>query len=228
MPEAVGICHLYRLFYRCHLLFHGLSWWLSGKASVCQCRRHRRHGFDPWVWKIPLRRKWQLTPVFLPGKSLGQRSLAGSSPWGCKELDTTEQLSTHTLPLFQAWCIWAQKAKQHQQLWCGNTKYYLGHFSTKEAMYASLSPSFLTPCRILPPSSGIPFRASLLLSNPQLTEHLVLKHCFYSKDSANSWIFNDILCLISVAHWMIHPLSIFCKSSCGYSIWIPGLHENAP
>ena len=96
MPEAVGICHLYRLFYRCHLLFHGLSWWLSGKASVCQCRRHRRHWFDPWVWKIPLRRKWQLTPVFLPGKSLGQRSLAGSSPWGCKELDTTEQLSTHT------------------------------------------------------------------------------------------------------------------------------------
>ena len=167
-----------------------------------------------------------LIPGF--GKSLGQRSLAGSSPWGCKELDTTEQLSTHTLPLFQAWCIWAQKAKQCQQLWCGNTKHYLGHFSTRGAMYASLSPSFLTLCRILPPSSGIPFRVSLLLSNPQLTEHLVLKHCFYSKDSANSWIFNDILCLISVAHWMIHPLSIFCKSSCGYSIWIPGLHENAP
>ena len=38
--------------------------------------------FDPWVEKIPWRRKWQLTPVFLPGKSHGQKSLAGYSPWG--------------------------------------------------------------------------------------------------------------------------------------------------
>ena len=134
----------------------------------------------------------------------------------------------HTHFLFQAWRIWAQKAKQRQQLWRGNTKYYLGPFSTRGAMYASLSPSFLTPWRVLSPSSGIPFHVSLLLSNPQLTEHLVLKHYFYSKDYENSWIFNDILCLIPVAHWMIHPLGIFCKSSCGYSIWIPGLHENAP
>ena len=44
----------------------GLPWWLSGKDSACQCRRH---GFDPWVWKIPWRRNWQPTPVFLPGKS---------------------------------------------------------------------------------------------------------------------------------------------------------------
>ena len=46
-------------------------------------------GFDPWVRKIPWRRKWQPTPVFLPGKSQGQRSLAGYSPWGHKESDTT-------------------------------------------------------------------------------------------------------------------------------------------
>ena len=39
-------------------------------------------GFDPWVGKIPWRRKWQVNPVFLPGKSHGQRSLAGYSPWG--------------------------------------------------------------------------------------------------------------------------------------------------
>ena len=113
---------------------------------------------SPYLW----RRLWWPTPVLLPGKSLGQRSLAGSSPWGCKELDTTEQLSTHTLFLFQAWRIWAQKAKQRQQLWCGNTKYYLGPFSTRGAMYASLSPSFLTPWRVLSPSSGIPFHVSLL------------------------------------------------------------------
>ena len=47
----------------------------SGKESTCQCRRHKRHGFDPWVRKIPWRRAWQPTPVFLPGESHGQRSL---------------------------------------------------------------------------------------------------------------------------------------------------------
>ena len=46
----------------------------------------------PWVGKIPWRRKWQHTPVFLPGKSHGWRSLAVYTPWGRKELDTTEQL----------------------------------------------------------------------------------------------------------------------------------------
>ena len=44
----------------------------------------------PWVGKIPWKRKWQPTPVFLPGKSHGWRSLVGYSPWGSKELDTTE------------------------------------------------------------------------------------------------------------------------------------------
>ena len=62
-------------------------WWFSGKESSCQCRRPK---FDPWARKIP-RRKWQPTPVFLPGKSHGQRSLAGSSPWTRKESDTTKQ-----------------------------------------------------------------------------------------------------------------------------------------
>ena len=52
----------------------------SGKEPICQCKRHKRHGFDPWVGKTPWRRKWQLTPVFLPGESHGQRSLAGNSP----------------------------------------------------------------------------------------------------------------------------------------------------
>ena len=56
-----------------------------------QCRRH---GFNLWSGKIPWRRKWQPTPVFLPGKSHGQRSLAGYSTRGHKELDMTEKLST--------------------------------------------------------------------------------------------------------------------------------------
>ena len=52
--------------------------------------RLKRRGFDPWVGKIPWRRAWQPTPVFLPEESHGERSLAGGSPWGCKESDTTE------------------------------------------------------------------------------------------------------------------------------------------
>ena len=53
----------------------GLPWWFSG--------------FNPWVEKIPWRRAWQPTPVFLPGESHGQSSLAGYSPWDHKESDTT-------------------------------------------------------------------------------------------------------------------------------------------
>ena len=49
--------------------------------STCQCRRHR---FDPWVGKIPWKKKWQPTPVFLPGNSHEQGSLVSYSPWGCK------------------------------------------------------------------------------------------------------------------------------------------------
>ena len=50
--------------------------------------------FDPWVGKIPWWKKWKLTPIFLPGKSHGQRKLAGYSPWGCRESDTTERART--------------------------------------------------------------------------------------------------------------------------------------
>ena len=67
-----------------HLI--GLPRWLSGKESACKCRRH---GFSPWVVTIPWWRKWLRTPVFLPGKSHGQRSLVCYSPWGHKESDTT-------------------------------------------------------------------------------------------------------------------------------------------
>ena len=58
--------------------------------SPLQCRRP---GFDSWVGKIPPRREWQPTPVFLPGESHGQRSLAGYSPRDHKKLDTAETLT---------------------------------------------------------------------------------------------------------------------------------------
>ena len=70
-----------------------------GKEPTCQGKRRKRHGFSPQVGKIPRRRPWQPTPLFLPGESHGQRSLAGYSPWGHKESDTTEvveRVHTHT------------------------------------------------------------------------------------------------------------------------------------
>ena len=60
-----------------------LPWWLSGKESACQCRRH---GFNPWAGNILWRRKWQPIPAFLSGKFHGQRSLAGYSPWVRKKV----------------------------------------------------------------------------------------------------------------------------------------------
>ena len=71
----------------------GASQVLSGKESACQCRRRM---FNPGMGRIPWRRKWQPTPVFLPRKSHRQRSLAGYSPWSCKESNKTE----HTRMLF--------------------------------------------------------------------------------------------------------------------------------
>ena len=67
----------------------------SDKEPACQFQRHKRCEFDSWVAKIPWRRAWQPTPVFLPGESHGQKSLVGYSPWGLKESDMSEQPSTH-------------------------------------------------------------------------------------------------------------------------------------
>ena len=64
LPDSLGSC----------------SAGVSGKECTCQCRRCKRPGFDPWVEKIPWRRTWKATPVFLPGESHGLRSLEGYSP----------------------------------------------------------------------------------------------------------------------------------------------------
>ena len=84
----------------------GLPWWLSGKESTCNAGDTcRRHGFDSWVGKILRRRKWQTIPVFLPGKSHGQGSLVGYSPWGGRrvkcDLATRQQQQKTKTPLSQ-------------------------------------------------------------------------------------------------------------------------------
>ena len=79
----------------------GFSAGASGKVLACQCRRQKRCGFDPQVGKIPWRRAWQPTPVFLPGECHGQRSLVSYSPWGCQGSDTTEA----TQPAHTSGCL---------------------------------------------------------------------------------------------------------------------------
>ena len=76
--------HILFLFLRMYQML-----WTSVVAQTVglQCRRP---GFDPWVGKIPWRRAWEPTPVFVPGESHGQRSLVGCSLWDHKELDMTE------------------------------------------------------------------------------------------------------------------------------------------
>ena len=97
-------------------VFYGLPWFLIGKESACRCKRHM---FNPWVGKILWRRKWQPTPIFLPGESHGQSSLVGYH----KESDVTEHahikknrhLKLMNLALFHIWedaRVWAHQRRK--------------------------------------------------------------------------------------------------------------------
>ena len=82
----------------------GLPRCTSGEESGCRCRRHGRCGLDPWVGKIPWRRAWQPTPVFLPGASYGRQSLTGSLH-RVAELSTTEATWHTRKPIFSSTCL---------------------------------------------------------------------------------------------------------------------------
>ena len=91
-----GLLHCRQILYQ--LSYQG-SQWLSGKEATCRCRSAGEHRFDPWVGKIPWRRKWQPTPVFLPGESHGQKSY---SLWSRKESEMTERLVMHVQYTFMS------------------------------------------------------------------------------------------------------------------------------
>ena len=74
----------------------GLPRWHSGKGLICLCRRHKRHGFDPWVKNIPWSRKRQPAPILLPGIVHWTEGPGRLYPWGRKELNITEWLSMLT------------------------------------------------------------------------------------------------------------------------------------
>ena len=80
---------IYIHFIYLNIYIYGFPSGSTGKDPSCQCRKYKRRGFNLWVRKIPWRRKWLSTPVFLPGKFYEQRILAGCSPWGHKESDMT-------------------------------------------------------------------------------------------------------------------------------------------
>ena len=99
------LCHTFEIY-----LHYILPWWLRQWSICLQCRRPR---FDPWVRKILCRRKRQPTPVLFPGKSHGRRTLVGHSPWGRKELDTTERL--HFLSFLSLYYIACESIQVHVQ-----------------------------------------------------------------------------------------------------------------
>ena len=102
------------------IFVYGLPWWLRWWRSHLQCRRPE---FEPSTrvelprgsGRSPVERKWLPTPVFLPGEFHGQRSLVGHSPWGCKESDTTEQL---TLSLFHICVCMGWKVYRRDWIFC--------------------------------------------------------------------------------------------------------------
>ena len=95
--------HIYtHIFTYIYMYTYGLPRWLSGKESACQ---GRRHGLNPWVRKIPWRRKWQPIPVFLPGKSHGQRSLACYSPWDHKRVSHDLAIQQYHTRIYICLCV---------------------------------------------------------------------------------------------------------------------------
>jgi len=143
-------------------LISSIPRWVSGKECVCQCRRH---GFDPWVEKIPWRRKWQLTLVFLPGKSHGQRSLAGYSPCGHKRArhdSATKQQIIHTgspreLLLFSHWVL-------SESLWLHGLQYNRLPCPSQSPRVCSNSCPMSLWCHTTISSSVAPFSSALNLS----------------------------------------------------------------
>ena len=99
--SSIGLSNEYSglISFRTDLLISLLSKGLSRVFTSTTIQKHLFFGAQPFLWSNSHIRTWLLekiillTPVFLPGESHGQRNLAGYSPWGCKELDTTEQLS---------------------------------------------------------------------------------------------------------------------------------------
>ena len=115
-PQSIFVNIIYILF---PLFREGLGNRASVTSLVAKMVKASAYNVeDPWVGKIPWRRKWQPTPVFLPGKSHGWMSLAGYSPWGCKESDTTEQLH------YLSFSLWTKSRTCHLTAFWSQAGYF--------------------------------------------------------------------------------------------------------
>ena len=88
------------------ILISGLARWHSDKESACQFRRHKRHGFSPWVGKIHWSRKWQLAPVFLPGELHGLRTWWVTVHGVTKSRTRLSEWAQHPV-FYHHWRVWA-------------------------------------------------------------------------------------------------------------------------
>ena len=130
-------------------VYIGLPKWHSGKESTCQFRRCKRHGFEPWVRKIPWSQKWQPTPVSLPGKSHGQRSLAGYSSWDCRVRHNWAQTCVYTnthmyvYRFLRRWVAGLQNihASDINEWWCHSIIFWIILVPVfQSSVFGSLSP----------------------------------------------------------------------------------------
>ena len=170
----------------------------DGKSVCLQCGRA---GLNPWVGKILWRRKWQPTPVLLPGKSHGRRSLVGYNPWDAKELDTTERL--HFLSLSKRWkshCMCSLvldlKKNFYKELYSNNGDIFSMYYILDNSMITILF-NFLNMINYFGYflevfKSEKPWRLKLILKwfgKKNLRLKTVLTHTFFR---FYVWIFSDI------------------------------------
>ena len=155
--------------------------WLGGKESTFQSRRLK---FNPWIGKIPWRRKWQPSPVFLPGKSCRLRSLAGCSSWGRKELDTTD---THTHTSFSCILTW-QKGEREEITYflesfltvsfMGIPSSWLNHFPTSQPPNTIPLGILISDCEFRGKTIFSPWQISIQILSPFLKRFHLYKRSF--------------------------------------------------
>ena len=136
-----------------------------------QQKRHRWPGFNPWVRKIPWRRKWHPTPVLLPGKFRGLRSLVDYSPWGHKKSDTTEQLDWTEYSIVYIYHSFLIHSSADRHLGCFHVLAIINSAVTNIGVHVSLSILVSLVCM---PSSGIAGSYDSSISSVLRNLHTVL------------------------------------------------------
>ena len=140
----------------CAVFQTGFPGGTRGKEPACQYWIHETHRFNPWVGKMPWRRAWQPTPVFLPGESRGQKSLVGYSLWGHKESERTEitlqECSEHpNTANIRRWIAWRMACEPWGRFLLSVYCFVVGLLFFFFYNHTHFSPPFPAPCIVLWP-----------------------------------------------------------------------------